>query len=205
MLQVDLRVNNVVAVDGLLVDGLHQLAVLARQLAAGQQAPQHLGDLHLAEVILQRVAAVVVSARRAAEALDEVGGGHHGELQELEGFDERDAGSAGHRRGAVDERERLLEAGHDGLEALLFKDFRRASDFALEANLAVADERQRHVRERCEVAACAERALLRDNGVNAAARMARTTSSSKDGPPPAACVRSRLYCNSLLNCGGTMA
>ena len=69
---------------------------------------------------------------------------------------------------AVDERQALLRLEHDGLEPGAASACAGRHAPALEDALALADERERQVGERGEIAARADRALRRDERVDAA-------------------------------------
>ncbi len=82
---------------------------------------------------------------------------------------ERECGHRCVRLCAVDQREPLLGAERDGGQAVGAQHLRRGPDALRGPELALADEREREVRERREVAAGAHRALLGDRRVEAGA------------------------------------
>ena len=157
---------------------------------------------------------------------DHVGGG--GEPFGAQHAQRRDAG---HHLRAVDQREAFLRAERDRLEpGALERDGARQTLAAIE-RLALADQRERHVRERREIAAGADRALARHDRRDAAlehrddqverlglarpngrprassraARLRRERAESRSGSPvPAAWLRTKLSCSATASAGSTV-
>ena len=84
--------------------------------------------------------------------------------------EQRERAERRHVLGAVDEREPLLGFEHDGREPRRARSASapRHARAASNSRLALADQREREVRERREVARGADRALRRDARVHAA-------------------------------------
>ena len=95
---------------------------------------------------------------RALQRLERERAGEVGDAREPPRPHERERGHRGHELRAVDQREALLRREPHRLEPGRGERLGAAQQRALEPRLALADERQRQVGERREVAARADRA-----------------------------------------------
>ena len=84
-----------------------------------------------------------------------------GRLREPPGANEPERADRGHELRPVDQREPLLRLQPHRLETDSLERDAAGQELALEPRLPLADERQREMRERCEVAARADRAAAR--------------------------------------------
>ncbi len=133
-----------------------------------------------------------------------------------------------HELRAVDQREAFLRLEHDRLEPDARERLGAGQALAVDERLALADERQREMRERREVAARADRAARGNDGQHAAVQAreqqldgldtragvpfasvfarssiaARTISSAYGSPTPHAWVRSSRSCSSSVSSSG---
>ena len=142
--------------------------------------------------------------------------------------DERERALRSHELRAVDQRQALLGDQPHRLEPGAPQRVAAGQQLALVPRLALADERQRQVRERREIARGSDRPARRHPRQNAAFRhsssnstvsirapelpfasafarssiAARTTSSGYGSPTPHACERSRRSCSSSVSSSG---
>ena len=115
----------------------------------------------LARVGTQLLQVLVEDGQGACQALDAHGGGDVGDLGGLAQVRDGQAQHAEHAVGAVDQRQALLFAQHQRLDAGSRKRLSRRDDLAAaDADFALAEQRQRAVRQRRQVAGAAERAVL---------------------------------------------
>ncbi len=130
--------------------------------AARQQGPQELGGGRLTHLAASVLDAGVECGRRAEERLERRGAGDMRRVPERAGIAH---GECGHRRvrlSAVDEREPFLGTEHDRCEPRLREQLRGGTAVSRRTmdEVALADERERQVSERSQVAARADAALL---------------------------------------------
>ena len=95
--------------------------------------------------------------RFAAEHLKQTGREQFHPAQQAIRLVRRERRKPGHHGSAVDERETFLALQHDGREADPLQRFRGRQAFAVQARVPGADEQPRHVRQRHEIAARADR------------------------------------------------
>ena len=135
--------------------------------ASGHERPQIRGDRLLAGVRPGRMKVSVPGAVRGTQRLGGHGAHHVGGRREHLGVVKREAPDRGHDLGSVDQRDALLRAELDGLEASRFQRVRPTLTLALVDRLALADQHERRVREWREVPGCADAAVPRYRGVHA--------------------------------------
>ena len=99
---------------------------------------------------------------RALQRLERERARDVGDLGEPPRPHEPERAERGHELRAVDEREPLLRLEPIGSSPTRASASRAGQELAVDPRLALADERQREVRERREVAARADRAAARD-------------------------------------------
>ena len=81
---------------------------------------------------------------------------------------EREATDGGHHLGAVDQRERLLRPEHDGLQARALQRIGATHPLVLEHRVALADQHEGGMGERCQVAGRSHAPVHRDDRMHAA-------------------------------------
>jgi hypothetical protein len=96
------------------------------------------------------------------EPCEREGAGDVGDLRETPGPDEAERADRGHELRAVDQRQALLRLELERLQPGARERLRPGEALALHPRLSLADEGQREVRERSEVAARADGAAARD-------------------------------------------
>ena len=109
----------------------------------------------------QRVDLREEAVRRALQRLDRLRARDVGRLREPPSAHEAERAERGHELRAVDEREALLRLERCGSSPARSSASRAGKPLAVEPRLPLADERQREMRERREVAARADRAARR--------------------------------------------
>ena len=101
---------------------------------------------------------------RALQPLHGHGAGDRSDAEDLLGVEQRQHAHRLHRLGAVDQGEAFLRLQHHRLEPRPAQRLAAGEPLATEERLALADQDQRQVGQRSEIAARADRALLRHEG-----------------------------------------
>ena len=107
--------------------------------------------------------AVVEGRRRAHEGLERERGRHDRHLEHPSRLGDRETAAGRHQVRAVDQREALLLGQLDGLEAGAAQRVAAGHALALEEGLALADQHEREVCERREIARAADGSLRGDD------------------------------------------
>jgi len=141
--------------------------VVARELAAVQQRAEIRRAVHLAGEGAQPVNALVEGQRRAVQRLQAQAAGDVGDLAQPLGVVSLQRADRAHHRRAVGQGQPLLGRQRDRLESGAGQRLATGQDRALVFGLALADQGQTHVCQRGEIAARAERSLLRDDRMHA--------------------------------------
>ena len=127
--------------------------------AARQQGAVVLGDINLTRLAAQLVDARVEGSVAAARGVHRQGTNHQCRLQHRlkaeQGVQRQRSGGLG----AIDQRQSFLGAERQRFYAGLFQGRRSGHALAVNQHVAFADQRQRHVRQRCQVAGGTDRAL----------------------------------------------
>ena len=140
-------------------------AVVAHEMRAAdrrafEQCTVITRDVDLARLSAERVNARIERTVAAARGVDGQRANDQRRLEHrLEG-EERVQRERGRRLRAVDEREAFLGAERERRDAGRKQRFAGGPTGAVDDELALADQRERHVRERREVAGCTDRPLL---------------------------------------------
>jgi hypothetical protein len=137
-------------------------------LAVGQKLAQARGHVLLAAVRARGVDALVEGGGRALECFERHGAGHVGRAREFVCAFERERADGRQRLRPVQERQPLFDLQTQRLKPRATQRLRARQSLATKKSLALADAREREVRERREVSARPDRALLRDDRVDAA-------------------------------------
>jgi hypothetical protein len=143
------------------------VAVALADLALGQQRAQALGAGRLPGVRPRAHDRRVKGVGRAAQRLEGHGASHVGRLHRPLGAEERERADPRHHLRAVVERQPLLGLQPQRLHAGLAKRLGAAHRLAAHLGPSLADQHQRQVRQRRQVARGAHRALLGDHRVHA--------------------------------------
>ncbi len=144
------------------------LAVRLADGAALEEAPQVAGGGRLAGVGPRGVDARVEGDVGALEGVEGQGTDDVGRASQAPGLGHREAADRGHELRPVDEGQPLLRLEHERAEAGGAEAVGAREPALLEDALALADQDEGEVGERGEVAARADRALRRDDRVDAA-------------------------------------
>ena len=149
---------------------LHPAAVGVRgdDRRAVEQAPQPPGHVRLPRLAAQVVQPRVERHGGALERLERQRDGDDRGVEDAPGLAQGQPAGGGHQVRAVDQGEPLLGGEHDGLEARARQRRRAGHPLAGELGLALADQHEREVRERREVARGADRPAARDHRDDAA-------------------------------------
>ena len=130
------------------------------------------------------VDALVEGGRRAAQRFERHGAGEVGEPGDALGAAEGERADRGHGLRAVEEGEAFLGFEANGIDSGAAEGVAAVEAFAAVDGFAFADDAEREVRERREIAAGADRALLGDDGVDAVVEHARPASRATSGRTP---------------------
>ena len=136
-------------------------------LAAGEQLAKVTRNLDLAGMRPGRDELLVEGRRRAEHRLQAHRPDHIGRAGQPHGVMVGEGPDAGHQLGAVEQRQSLLGAEGDRCQAGAVE--RRATRLRVgagDAGRALADEDERDVRQRGEIARCAQAAVRRDDRVH---------------------------------------
>ena len=125
------------------------------------------GGAELSGVGADELDGVLKGARQAEEGVEAHGGDLVGEGVEAACLDDGVDGVGAHELGAVEQRQAFLAHQCHGLQSVLCEHFGRGTALALVPHFAQAEQRQRHVGQRGQVAGSAERALAVDDGGDA--------------------------------------
>ena len=137
----------------------------ATDRAAGEQAAVVLRDVDLSRLAAQRMDARVERPVAAARGVDGQRADHQRRFEHRLEREQRVQPQRGAGLRAVDQRQALLRAQHQRRDACLAQHLGgRPAVGAGDEELAFAEQRQRHVRERREVAGGADAALARHVG-----------------------------------------
>ena len=209
---------------------LHAAAVgvAGHDRAALEQLAQAGRDARLSRLRPHGVQARVEGRRRALEGLERQRRGDGRGREHALGVAERERARAGHEVRAVDQRQALLGLERDRLEPGLAQRLGAGQPAAADLGLALADQHERRMGERRQVARGADGAAARHDRRHAAreqlahelhqldahARVAAREAggqqqqhgahdlASSGSPVPTACERSRLRCSCARSSGG---
>ena len=115
----------------------------------------------------------VVGYGRAVQGFEAQRAGDVGHVGSVFGLEHRQAAKRGHQGGAVGQRQALFGLEGERRQAGGEQGLAARHDLPVDLGLAQADQDQRHMRQGRQVAAGAERALARDNRVDAAFKHAQ--------------------------------
>ena len=154
------------AADGIGVLHLVRIGVV-RQIAALEQRQQVGGSVHLPLVAAQGVHLGVKGLFNAERRLGRQRADNVGCLAQVHGVINDHAADCRHDLRAVDEGQPFLGRQLNDGNAGLFHGLGARHDLTLVLGVAFAQHDEHHVRQRSQVAAGAQRALFRDDGVHA--------------------------------------
>ena len=140
------------------------LTVRGEQVAPRQQAYQVPGRGHLARVRAEPDDARIERTVGSEDGLDRERGRDVGELGESDRPRGRQHADGRHALSAVDQGEALLRFEHQGLETETTEGLDRRESLAGQPDVTLSDDGKGEMREGCEIARGAERALLRHDG-----------------------------------------
>ncbi len=137
-------------------------AVLLPDRTSGKQATKDRRHILLPTMTPNSVDSCVERRVVAAAGLDGKSASHQGCAQCVLDPEQRIESERGRDLGAIDQRHAFLWPEAHGRETGALQAFCGGKNFAVVAYLTDAHQRRRHVRQRCEIARCADRSLCRD-------------------------------------------
>ena len=156
-----------------------------------QQRAQAGGDRALSRMRPRRVYALVEGDGRAEQGFQRHRARDVGEAREPGGAPERERAHGGERLRSIEQREAFLRCQADGFDAGALQGGAARHALAAIDRFAFADDAERQVGERGQIAGSAHRALRRDHGMNAAIQHERQRLGD-DGAHAAVAERQRV-------------